>query len=531
MIQRTRRASAPPTTASPRPDSAAPPSPGLPPRRTSARRARGSGRAGAPAEALVRRSVVEPCLTCGICGGLLSDATAFSECLDAFCRKCIYDKLAKENIKCCPTCGIHLGRAPLEKLRSVIFPAKRRKVATIKKRKEKVSAESILSSVVDIIAEGRTAPLAPAASQIEAQKIEVEVIDEADEALVAQETVYESSILNLAPVGRDVLSRIRCRDFYSACHLSAETGALIVWQPPPIPEEMVDHDQLAPRQDPQTFGPPAYFDTEYQRQVPAVQITDTSVVAGSSFHARMTVQDDDNLRGDILAFFNESTARIMGRYDAHISQLKAENSKLLEQLANERAAALERTRILEERHQQELENERAAATERTRIIEEKLQRQLDNERECVLVSMRMLTERLQRESEIATSATNRSRSLEADNARLYEFVLSKILQLVFLNKDKNLLVTLVNFRELENGRADNQALISDIVEKSDELATLKYHCDMFESDKRDLENQVEDLMKELEYAKKEHARYVRQVLDAARAIPNNLEAIHTDAQH
>lgn len=430
------------------------------------------------------------------------------------CRKCIYDKLAKENIKCCPTCGIHLGRAPLEKLRpdhslqhirSVIFPAKRRKVATIKKRKEKVSAESILSSVVDIIAEGRTAPLAPAASQIEAQKIEVEVIDEADEALVAQETVYESSILNLAPVGRDVLSRIRCRDFYSACHLSAETGALIVWQPPPIPEEMVDHDQLAPRQDPQTFGPPAYFDTEYQRQVPAVQITDTSVVAGSSFHARMTVQDDDNLRGDILAFFNESTARIMGRYDAHISQLKAENSKLLEQLANERAAALERTRILEERHQQELENERAAATERTRIIEEKLQRQLDNERECVLVSMRMLTERLQRESEIATSATNRSRSLEADNARLYE--------------------------ELENGRADNQALISDIVEKSDELATLKYHCDMFESDKRDLENQVEDLMKELEYAKKEHARYVRQVLDAARAIPNNLEAIHTDAQH
>jgi hypothetical protein len=28
-------------------------------------------------------------------------------------------------------------------------------------------------------------------------------------------------------------------------------------------------------------------------------------VEGSSSHARITVQDDDNLRGDILALFNE----------------------------------------------------------------------------------------------------------------------------------------------------------------------------------------------------------------------------------
>lgn len=114
------------------------------------------------------------------------------------------------------------------------------------------------------------------------------------------------------------------------------------------------------------------------------------------------------------------------------------------QLENERVAALERTRILEERHQEDLENERAASAERTRILEERLQRQLDNEREGVLVSMRMLTERLQRESVIATSATNRSRSLEAENARLHEFVLSTIFQLVFFSTRVYLLLFLIS---------------------------------------------------------------------------------------
>jgi hypothetical protein len=95
----------------------------------------------------------------------------------------------------------------------VIFPAKRRKVATIKKRKEKVSTESILSSVVDIVAEGSTAPLAPAASQVEEQRIEVEVIDDADEALIAQESVYESPILVIFYVFSIIfISRV---DFYS----------------------------------------------------------------------------------------------------------------------------------------------------------------------------------------------------------------------------------------------------------------------------------------------------------------------------
>ncbi|CAL5091042.1 unnamed protein product [Urochloa decumbens] len=483
----------------PRPNSAAaplPPPPGLlPPWGRRSSRAR--------EEPVQRRSAdVAPRVTCGICGGLLRDATAISECLHAFCRQCIYDKVEKEGIKCCPTCGAHLGNAPKEKLRpdrslqnitSVIFSAKRRKVVTAKtkKRKEKVSAEPAISSVVEMVTEGSTAPLPPAASQIEAQRVEIEVIDEADEALVAQESVHESSILNLAPVGRDVLSRIRCRDFYSSCHLSAETGALIVRQPPPILEEIVAFDQLAPRQDPETSKPPATSDAEHQRQVPIVQMANTSVVEGTSFHARMTVHEE-TLRGDILTLFSESNAIIMGRYEAHIRQLKDDGSKLIEELENERAAALERTRILEERYQRE----RAAAAERTRILEDRLQRALKNEREAAAEKIRILEGRLQ----IALSFESRSQSLEAEKTKLYE--------------------------ELENGRAGNKALMSEILKKNNELTTLKHYSDVLVSDKIDLENKLKHLTNELENAKKEHARSIRQFIDAAEAVSRELGNPH-----
>ena len=52
----------------------------------------------------------------------------------------------------------------------------------MKKRKERVSSESTLSSVVGITAEGSTA-LTLAASESKAQKVVIEVIDEADEGL------------------------------------------------------------------------------------------------------------------------------------------------------------------------------------------------------------------------------------------------------------------------------------------------------------------------------------------------------------
>lgn len=77
----------------------------------------------------------------------------------------------------------------LEHIRPLIFPAKRRKVVTMKKRKERVSSESTLPSVVGITAEESTA-LIPAASESKAQKVVAEVIDEADEGLRDLELVY-----------------------------------------------------------------------------------------------------------------------------------------------------------------------------------------------------------------------------------------------------------------------------------------------------------------------------------------------------
>ncbi|ONM51760.1 E3 ubiquitin protein ligase DRIP2 [Zea mays] len=372
------------STAGPRPKSTAILQSDQPPRAAAARE---GGRGGTGPESLVRGSVVAPCVSCGICGGLLRDATAFTECLHAFCRKCIYDKVAKDNIKCCPKCGIFMGN-PLEKLRPdhslehirpLIFPAKRRKVVTMKKRKERVSSESTLPSVVGTTAEESTA-LIPAASESKAQKVVAE---------------------DLTPVGRDALSRIRGRDFDSACGLTEDTGALIVWQAPPILEETAAHNQLDSKQDPDSFRPPATSDIEYQRQGPTAQMTNISFMVGNSSHARPTDQDDENMRGDILTLINESNARIMEM-----------------QLENERAAALERTRILEERLQQELENERTVAAERTRLLEKKLQRELEHEREAAIERTRVLDERLQRESEIARLSKKELQDLVQEGAKL-----------------------------------------------------------------------------------------------------------------
>ncbi|CAA0832161.1 E3 ubiquitin protein ligase DRIP2 [Striga hermonthica] len=82
----------------------------------------------------VRREAVAPCMTCPLCRKLIREATAITECLHTFCKKCIYKKLLDEEMECCPICDIDLGCAPLEKLRSdhtlqevraKIFPYKR----------------------------------------------------------------------------------------------------------------------------------------------------------------------------------------------------------------------------------------------------------------------------------------------------------------------------------------------------------------------------------------------------------------------
>ncbi|CAN6197081.1 unnamed protein product [Urochloa humidicola] len=186
--------------------------------------------------------------------------------------------------------------------------------------------------------------------------------------------------------------------------------------------------------------------------------------AVTSFHARMT-DHEETLRRDVLKIQNENNARIMERYEAHISQLKDDGSKLKEELENERAG----TRILEER---------------TRISEERLQRVLEYEREAA-EKIRILEEKLQ----IAQSFESQNRSLE---------------------------------EEIEIVRAGNKALTSTILKTLSEVTTLKKYSDMLVSDKIDLENKVDHLTKELENSKKEHARTVSLFKDVARVVRQEL---------
>ncbi|KAK8459040.1 hypothetical protein SEVIR_2G061700v4 [Setaria viridis] len=100
----------------------------------------GGDRAEAGEVVMVRRSAVVPCVTCGLCGRILRDATTVSECLHSFCRKCVFKKFKDEDTTFCPTCSTDLGCDPLEKLRTdhsllclrlMLFPVKRRKVEEI----------------------------------------------------------------------------------------------------------------------------------------------------------------------------------------------------------------------------------------------------------------------------------------------------------------------------------------------------------------------------------------------------------------
>ncbi|XP_044497961.1 E3 ubiquitin protein ligase DRIP2-like isoform X2 [Mangifera indica] len=85
----------------------------------------------------VKREILEACMTCPLCNKLFNEATTISKCLHTFCKKCIYEKLANDDVDYCPVCHIDLGCLPVEKLRAdnnlqdiraKIFPYRRRKV-------------------------------------------------------------------------------------------------------------------------------------------------------------------------------------------------------------------------------------------------------------------------------------------------------------------------------------------------------------------------------------------------------------------
>uniref|UniRef100_A0A9I9CP87 RING-type domain-containing protein n=1 Tax=Cucumis melo TaxID=3656 RepID=A0A9I9CP87_CUCME len=94
-----------------------------------------------PTEKLMR------CLTCPLCHNLFTNATTISECLHTFCRDCISEKIAEEELEGCPICNTNLGGVPLEKLRADhTMDDLREKIFPCKVRKEKEPEKTQLSS-------------------------------------------------------------------------------------------------------------------------------------------------------------------------------------------------------------------------------------------------------------------------------------------------------------------------------------------------------------------------------------------------
>ncbi len=63
--------------------------------------------------AVVKKYVLMAWVTCNICKNTMQEVTTISECLHAFCRKCIFDAAPAS----CPECVVDLGTRPLEKLK------------------------------------------------------------------------------------------------------------------------------------------------------------------------------------------------------------------------------------------------------------------------------------------------------------------------------------------------------------------------------------------------------------------------------
>ena len=62
----------------------------------------------------IRKSDLNPFLKCSLCGGFFRDAHTINECLDTFCKSCIFKYFLEDgNREACPKCGTHLGGRPL----------------------------------------------------------------------------------------------------------------------------------------------------------------------------------------------------------------------------------------------------------------------------------------------------------------------------------------------------------------------------------------------------------------------------------
>ena len=62
----------------------------------------------------IKKSDLHPFLKCSLCTGFYRDAHTINECLDTFCKSCIYKYFCEDtNRETCPKCHIHLGGRPL----------------------------------------------------------------------------------------------------------------------------------------------------------------------------------------------------------------------------------------------------------------------------------------------------------------------------------------------------------------------------------------------------------------------------------
>ena len=65
----------------------------------------------------IRKSDLHVFLKCPLCTGFYRDAHTINECLDTFCKSCIFKHFCEDsNRESCPKCGTHLGGRPLESI-------------------------------------------------------------------------------------------------------------------------------------------------------------------------------------------------------------------------------------------------------------------------------------------------------------------------------------------------------------------------------------------------------------------------------
>lgn len=65
----------------------------------------------------VKKSDLHVFLKCPLCTGFYRDAHTINECLDTFCKSCIFKYFCDDtNRESCPKCNTHLGGRPLESI-------------------------------------------------------------------------------------------------------------------------------------------------------------------------------------------------------------------------------------------------------------------------------------------------------------------------------------------------------------------------------------------------------------------------------